>query len=179
VAAETGVSNPEPAPVARRATPRDAAALLDLRVVMESAFRDEVPDGPWRRECVALFERRLAPPGNDFAAFVVDGPDGVPVSSGVGWVEQHLPGPSNPTGRVGYVASMSTRPQYRRRGYARAVLGALMGWFDSVGIVRVTLTAAPMGQSLYRSTGFGDPHDPILTWRRPRDKPSIDRREAP
>lgn len=157
-----------PMPAARRATPADAAALVELRVAMLASFFDEVPGGEWRELCRAMFEERLASDSTDFAAFVADGPAGVPVSAGVGWVEQHLPSPRNPHGRRGHIASMSTLPEHRGQGYARAVVAALLDWMESLGVTRVELRASTMGEPLYRSLGFKETTEPTLVWTAPR-----------
>jgi GNAT superfamily N-acetyltransferase len=155
-------------PAARRATPADAAALLELRVAMLSHFFDEVPGGEWRELCRAMLEQRLAETSGDFAAFVVDGPAGVPVSSGVGWIQQHLPSPRNPHGRRGHIASMSTLPEHRGQGCGRAVVTALLDWMASEGVTRVELRASTMGEPLYRSLGFKETAEPTLVWTAPR-----------
>lgn len=156
---------PEAAP--RRATAGDVAALVQLRAQMiETIFGDPGED-EWRASCARVLEERLADTER-FAAFVVDGPNGVPVSSGVGWVEQHLPGPRNPSGRVGSIASMSTLPEHRRQGHGGAVLQALLDWFASMGVQRVHLHAAPAGERLYRSAGFVDRRMPALSWSAPQ-----------
>ncbi len=75
--------------------------------------------------------------------------------SGVGWVNLYLPGPTAPDGRCGHVGSVSTGERARRQGHARSVLQALLAWFDELGVTRVDLRAAPMGEWLYRRLGFG------------------------
>jgi GNAT superfamily N-acetyltransferase len=60
---------------------------------------------------------------------------------------------------------MSTDPTYRRRGYGRATLAALLGWLRSTGITTVDLHATPDGEPLYRSLGFTEPTDRALTLR--------------
>lgn len=152
--------------VARRATPEDATALMQLRMAMLSNFFDEVHAGDWRERCEAMLAERLAV-DEDFAAFVVDGPDGVPVSSGVGWIVQHLPSPHNPHGRRGHISTMSTLPEFRGRGYARAIVAALLDWMAAQGVTRVELRASSMGEPLYRSLGFTDVSEPTLLWLAP------------
>ena len=155
-------------PEARRATPADARALVELRVAMLSSFFDEVPGGEWREMCRAMFEERLADESGDFAAFVVDGPAGVPVSSGVGWVQQHLPSPRNQHGRRGHIASMSTLPEHRGHGCATAILSAMLAWMESLGVTRVELRASVMGEPVYRALGFEVTAEPTLVWTAPR-----------
>jgi GNAT superfamily N-acetyltransferase len=146
----------------RRAGPADIDALVALRVEMERRYNGDRADEPeWQQDCRETLRERFRR-SDDFAAFVVEQDDQV-VSGGVGWVEQHLPGPNNRSGRRGHVGSMCTLPAYRRRGYARAVLTALLEWFTSIGVQRVDLRAAADGEPLYRSVGFSEGLAPTLT----------------
>jgi GNAT superfamily N-acetyltransferase len=153
-------------PEVRRAAPGDAAELTRLRVLMFADMgRDpDLLDDDWQRRNVVHFRRRLAET-DVFAAYVVDRSGGGLAACAVGWLNEHLIGTANPGGRVGYIANMSTDPAYRRRGYGRATLVALLGWLRSTGITTVDLHATPDGAPLYRSLGFTEPADPALTLR--------------
>jgi GNAT superfamily N-acetyltransferase len=151
----------------RRAVPDDAAELTRLRAVMFVAMgRDPaLLTDDWRRRNVAHFRRRLAEP-DLFAAYVVDQPGGGGLAAcAVGWLNEHLIGTDNPIGRAGYVANICTDPAYRRRGFSRATLTALLDWLRSTGIRIVDLHATADGEPLYRSLGFTEPADPALTLR--------------
>lgn len=134
----------------RRAVPADAAELTRLRGLMFEAMGQPVPPS-WAAPTEAAFARRLRT--DTFAAYVVEDA-GRLVSCGAGWVEEHLPSPADLSGRRGHLASMSTEPAARRRGHARAVVGALLAWFDAQGVVRVDLRATPSGRPLYEAHGF-------------------------
>ena len=136
----------------RRARPDDAAELTRLRGLMVAAMGGEPTTAGWAQACEAAFTRRLAEPDR-FAAWLVE-VDGRAVSSGVGWVEEHLPAPGTLDGRRGHVASMSTEPAHQRAGHGRAVLTALMGWFASLEVPRVDLRATEAGRPLYEDMGF-------------------------
>jgi ribosomal protein S18 acetylase RimI-like enzyme len=61
---------------------------------------------------------------------------------------------------------MSTDPGYRRRGYARICLDALLAWFRDETQARViNLNATGDGIALYRSLGFTEPRYPALQLR--------------
>ena len=146
----------------RRATAEDAAALTALRAFMLGAMGRD-PDVPgWAQACEAALVRRLAE-RDRFAAWVVE-VDGTPVSSGVGWIEEHLPSPTCFDGRRGHVASMSTDPAHRRRGHARLVLEALMAWFAQAGVPRVDLRATADGRPLYEAFGFRELGGATMAW---------------
>jgi GNAT superfamily N-acetyltransferase len=151
----------------RRATPADAAALTELRAAMYDAWGDDPSGQEWRDSATAMFQRRLRDEPDDFVAFVVEDADGRCIASGVGWVTEHLPNPHNLTGRRGHIASMSTVEGERGKGHGRAVMSALLEWFDERGVVRIDLVATPMGEPLYRSVGFGDHGKATALVRRP------------
>jgi GNAT superfamily N-acetyltransferase len=116
----------------------------------------------WRENAAKLMAERLG--GDEAVVFVVDDPDGAGAlaACGAAAVIQRLPGPTTPSGRWGYVQWMSTEPRYRRRGLARAIVAAIIGWLEARGIHNVELHATPEGEPLYRSFGFSDPASPEL-----------------
>jgi GNAT superfamily N-acetyltransferase len=146
----------------RRAGIADAAHLVRLRGLLLTAMGADTSDPQWAQACEQAFVRRLAEPDR-FAAWVVD-VDGRPVSSGVAWVEEHLPSPSALDGRRAHLASMATEPQHRRQGHGQAVLEALLGWCTSVGMTRVDLRATPDGRRLYERAGFRELGGAALSW---------------
>jgi ribosomal protein S18 acetylase RimI-like enzyme len=151
---------------ARRAGRADAQELTRLRGVM---FRDMgrdplLLDETWQQRNTEYFRARLAET-DDFAAFVVDRPAAGLAAAAVGWLERRLIGTANPTGRIGYIANVSTDPDERHRGHARRTMTELVAWFRTTGISMVTLNAAPDGDRLYRSLGFIEPEDPELVLR--------------
>lgn len=147
----------------RRATADDAEALTRMRGLMHTSMGDVLTD-EWALACTAAFRRRLA--RDDFAAWVVVD-DGLVVCSGVGWLEEHLPSPYLVDARRGHIASMSTDPGHRRKGYAREVFGALMDWFGSLGVPRVDLRATEDGYPLYVSFGFEVLGGKTMSWFAP------------
>lgn len=121
-------------------------------------------DQDWQQRNIDHFRRRLEEDAV-FAAFVIEKPDGGLAASAVGWHNPHLIGTRNQTGRTGYIANMSTDPAFRRRGYGRATLAALLDWMRSTGIAAVDLHATPDAEHLYRSVGFTESADTALTLR--------------
>jgi GNAT superfamily N-acetyltransferase len=156
-------------PTVRRATGADAPALVVLREAMlASLAREPVPDNGWREACEQALREKLKTESTEYAAFVVDGPDGVPVSGVVGWLNWHPPGPAELSGRAGFIASMSTLPEARGRGYARATFTALMAWFEEIGATRVELLASDFGEPLYTQFGFKVSASKAMRWVRQR-----------
>jgi GNAT superfamily N-acetyltransferase len=142
--------------VVRRASVEDAWELTRLRRVMLKTFQQVDQDEAWEYACTDTFEQALADPDGMIQAFVVDAGDfpGKLATSAVGVIQQRLPSPENHSGLIGYIQSVSTDPDYRRRGYARAAVEAALAWLDSCGVPQTELTASPMGHGLYRELGF-------------------------
>jgi GNAT superfamily N-acetyltransferase len=146
----------------RRAGPDDADELMALRGVMMGAMHgDGTPvAGDWQAVGAALLRTRL---GVRMAAFVVDRDDAPGlVACALGQIDERLPGPGDPTGRRGYVYNVATRATHRRRGYSRACMTALLGWFDDAGVATVDLRASTDGEPLYRRLGFRPTAHPTL-----------------
>ena len=143
--------------VVRRASVEDAWELTRLRRVMLKNFQ-EIHDDLWEYACKDAFEQALADPDGMIQAFVVDAGDfpGKLAACSVGMIQQRLPSPDNHSGLIGYIQSVSTDPDYRRRGYARAAVEATLEWLDSCGVPKTELTASSMGDDLYRDLGFSD-----------------------
>jgi GNAT superfamily N-acetyltransferase len=121
---------------------------------------------PWRVAALDWFTRLLNEP-TQFAAFVVEDPEGRVVSNAAGLCDMHAPGPNNPSGLRGHVFNVSTEPHARGHGHARACLQALLGWFaedTTVGVVDLNATRG--GEVLYRTLGFRPPRHPALQLRR-------------
>ncbi|MEU7402057.1 GNAT family N-acetyltransferase [Streptomyces sp. NPDC044948] len=139
----------------RRAAADDAEEVLRLRQVMIDAMS---PDSPtdWQAASLPALRDRLAGPDGGFAAFVVDHPErpGALAALVVGTLEYRIGGPGRPGGLLGYVFSVATDPDARRRGYARACMDELLEWFRERGAGHVMLTASPEAEPLYASMGF-------------------------
>lgn len=153
----------------RRATVTDAAELARLRGHMHRAMGDE-PTLVWSQACEATLARRI--PTESFVAFLVE-VDGVAVSGGCGWLEEHLPSPYQLDARRGHIGSMSTDPAARRQGHGRAVFEALMGWFAEQGVPRIDLRATPDGQPLYAAAGFRVLGGATMAWNAPGTRPGM------
>ncbi|MGW6273292.1 GNAT family N-acetyltransferase [Streptomyces sp. NPDC055060] len=174
--------------VVRRATPDDAEELIRLRQVMiDSLFATgsaaaAESDTGWHAESLAVVRNKLADPEGDFAAFVIDRPVQPEPSQGsgqpepseqsrrlaalvVGTLDYRIGRAGNPRGVIGHVFSVATDPDQRRRGYARAGMEALLGWFRERGAGSVELNASAEAEPLYASLGFVRKPDPSMRLR--------------
>ncbi|TXS54994.1 GNAT family N-acetyltransferase [Streptomyces sp. t39] len=152
--------------IARPAVTGDAEELVRLRTVMlESVRGAPLADTGWQPLAAASLRERLGDPDGSLAAFVVPRPGGGLAACAVGTVERRLGGPDNPQGTTGYVFSVATDEDMRRRGYSRACMEGLLGWFRGRGVRRVDLRASEHGEPLYASLGFVRTPDPAMRLR--------------
>lgn len=151
----------------RRAHAADAAEVIRLRQVMIDSVFTADASTDWHAESIATVRKKLAEQDGNFAAFVVGHPDrpdrpGALAALAVGTVEYRIGRSGNPHGAVGYVFSVATDPDQRRRGHARACVEALLGWFRERGVVSVDLNASAEAEPLYASLGFVRKPDPSM-----------------
>jgi GNAT superfamily N-acetyltransferase len=154
----------------RPATLDDIPDIVRLRVLMFESMDREPHLEVWSKQAVVLLEETLT--DGTAAAFVADAHVDEDerrriVASGVGTTCTRLPGPDNPSGRYGYIASMATEPEWRGQGLARGIVAALLDWFGAQGIDRVDLHASAAGDRIYRTFGFAESRYPELRWTRP------------
>jgi GNAT superfamily N-acetyltransferase len=151
----------------REAAEADIPELVRLRSLLFTDLGEgwgEPPEGDgWRDHCAAELTRLLR--DDAMRILVIDGPGGL-VACGVGVIDQRLPGPYNPSGRVGHVFGVVTDRRHRGQGHGRAIMEGLLAWFDESGTTRVDLNASPDGMTLYRRLGFADHPDPTLSRKR-------------
>lgn len=148
----------------RRATPEDASELLRLRQVMIDSVFGADSSSEWHAASLPTVRAKLSGPEGSFAAFVIDHPErpGALAALVAGTVEYRIGRADNPHGAVGYVFSVATDPDARRRGYARACMEALLGWFREHGVAQVDLNASAEAEPLYAALGFVRKPDPSM-----------------
>lgn len=134
----------------REATVSDAPEIVRLGALMYTAVGNE-PHADWRPYAESLVATRL---GNDLIGVVVDGDDGELASCGLANISPRLPQPGVSATNIAYIQWVSTAPPYQRRGYARAVMKALIHACDARGVRVIELHATPVGRELYESLDF-------------------------
>ncbi|MFD8609691.1 GNAT family N-acetyltransferase [Streptomyces sp. NPDC059631] len=138
-------------PPVRAATAADAEAITRMRSehVLSAPFTED-----WVRRCTDELAPRLTPQG-DARAVVIDAPDGTMAACALGLIHPVLPAPNYPQGRAARVQLVATHPDHRRRGYARAVVSALLDHLADVEDVALfELHTSPEAGPLYRELGF-------------------------
>jgi ribosomal protein S18 acetylase RimI-like enzyme len=148
----------------RRAGPQDAGEVVRLAALMYEALGWDPASEDWRRAACELLNSR---PHEEFNVLVVDDPDTAGRLAAIGGasIATRLPGPRNPTGRVGYIQWISTDPSRRRRGLARLITAGLLDWLEERGASAVELHATTEGEGLYRALGFTPGEHPALRAR--------------
>lgn len=93
----------------------------------------------------------------------------------VAFVDQHVvavgslavfcrpPYPGNLAGKDAYLLNMYTLPEYRRRGYAQAILKEAMQYAQQQGFGKIWLHATADGQPVYAGAGFAPSAD-YMEW---------------
>lgn len=149
----------------REATNDDVDEVVRLAALMYASMGHDASKPEWVDAARHQFVTRV---GSDLVVFVVDDADGRRlVASAAGTVNLRLPAPNNLSGEVGYVQWVATDEHARRQGHARAVMQALLDWYDERGVRVVELHATPDGEPLYRELGFTD-DGPVALRRRSR-----------
>ena len=149
---------------ARAATADDVDEVVRLAAIMYSSMGHDVSSPAWIDAARNHFGERL---GHDLMVFVVDHPNRSGLAaSGAGTIATRLPAPNNVTAATGYIQWVATDDDARHLGYARAVMRALLDWYEERGVAAVELHATDAGEPLYRELGFSDA-GPVALRRRP------------
>jgi GNAT superfamily N-acetyltransferase len=96
---------------------------------------------------------RHAMPSGNYRAWLAEADGRVVAGGGIAIV--HWPGsPDFPDTRRGWILSVYTEPEFRRRGIARRILEAITQWCRSERFDYVALHASQDGRPLYEKLGF-------------------------
>lgn len=138
-----------------RANVADTDELVELRVAYlteDNGALDEGDEAAIRNGLPGYYETHL---GNDLHAYVIR--EGGRIASCAFLIVVEKPmSPAFMSGWTGIVLNVYTRPDCRRRGYARQVMGALLTDAGELGLSVVELQATDDGYPLYLSVGFSD-----------------------
>lgn len=143
----------------RPATKDDIPELIRLRVLLFDTLGAVTADDGWRDACAGVLADVVDAP--TMRILVVAAGRGL-VACGVATIEQWLPGPEVPDGRIGHITGVVTDPAHRGNGYGHAITLGLLDWFRDRAISRVDLHATRDAEHLYRSLGFVDQPAPSL-----------------
>ena len=141
--------------VVERAGSGDVDALVELRLNYlreDHGALDERDARAIREALPGYFRAHL---GRDLFAYVAREGEAIAACALLLVVEKPM-SPAFPNGRTGTVLNVYTRPPFRRRGYARDVVRALLAVAEEQALSTVELKATDDGYPLYRSVGFAD-----------------------
>ncbi len=145
------MTNPEP--FIRAAGMADIPVLIELRLAMFESMGDG--DSNILAEVAAASEgymnARLA--DSSFRAWLAE-VDGQVAATGGVVLREAPPAYHNLSGREGYIMGVYTRPEFRHRGLARAIMNTILITLRAEGVTRVTLRASAEGRPLYEKMGF-------------------------
>ena len=98
------------------------------------------------------FQRAI--PDSSFIGWLAFTKNNKAIASGGLVIDQHPPGPSNPSGKIGYIMDISVEPDFRKQGIAKEILKRILMYLKDKNITLVSLHASEMGKSLYEKSGF-------------------------
>ena len=75
-------------------------------------------------------------------------------------------------GKTGMVLNVYTRPEFRRRGYGRAIMGKMLADAEEMQLCSIELKATEDGYPLYKAVGFTDdvPEYHLMKWKNPEQQ---------
>ncbi len=141
--------------------PARFAIAVEFWISMRRELRisdGELPSD-WRERAVAYFRRRHA--AGELQWFIAARGDEA-VGSAAGFVRDGYPTDICTERRQGYVAGVYVQPQFRRRGLARALTSAAVGWLRSIRCGTIRLHAAERARPIYVSLGFQPSNEMVL-----------------
>ena len=140
----------------RQATPADAELLTAMRLEMRRERETAplaIPEAVFAASVREFFARTLA--DGSFVSFLAFCDGEAAACSGLS-IQELPPSYSEPRGRRGYVTNMYTRPRWRGRGLASALLAEIVRVCRDLGCDSVDLNASPAGRAVYLKAGFAD-----------------------
>src|SRR5262245_13318246 len=135
------------------------ARLADLDVLV--AHRRGMFEAMGQRDAKLLaqhdrdFRRWLRPrlKRGEYVGFIAEAGNR-PVAGGSVWLQEHQPRPGFPGGKLPYLLSVFTEPEFRGRGLASKITKAAMAWSREQGYRTMTLHASRMGRRVYQKLGW-------------------------
>ena len=125
--------------------------LIEESVRDEGRQREEFDTLDVSAEMTSFFMRKM---GDGSMIEWIAEEDGEIVATSAILFYEFPPSLDFPNGNKGYIANMYTKPQYRGRGIASALIGRLTEEARKRGITRLWLSASNQGKPVYANCGF-------------------------
>lgn len=138
----------------RRASAADLETLVAHRRAMfhDMGYSDDAAlDSMASKFRVWLLDRMNS---GDYLAWLALAPDGSVAAGAALWLMDWIPHMIGQGARRGNILNVYTHESFRRRGLARELMEAVLGWCRGNGIDTIILHASPQGKALYESMGF-------------------------
>lgn len=137
-----------------KAQSHDIPSLVELRIeFLEEYWSKQSPDLrlPLEESLRTYFSEKLE--NNSYLCFIAKNENQVAGIGGL--VVRQQPGSfKNPSGRFGYLMNMYTRPEFRRKGICKHLLGLLLEDARAQNVTAFELHATPEGEIVYKQEGF-------------------------
>lgn len=146
-----------------KATAQDIPLLVDYRIAFTHdvvGTIDAALEHKLRTQLTRYFEEELNRTYVSWLAMV----NGRVAATGGMTIRKMLATIANPSGMWGYIVSIYTVPEFRRRGLCREIMLKLMETGEEMGVRAFDLHATPDGAKVYPSIGFHEFPQP--TFRR-------------
>lgn len=141
--------------MAERAEANDIWQLMDMRIAYlkeDLGAMDEETEKQLRAELPAYFERNLN--RNIFCYLIRDMEETAACAFLL--VTEKPMSPAFMTGKCGTVMNVYTKPAYRRKGYGKKIMTALLRDAEKMNLSYVELKSTEAGYPLYKAVGFED-----------------------
>ena len=138
----------------RRASTSDLDVLVEHRRAMfrDMGYSDEAALASMAGKFGAWLLEHMN--SGDYLAWLVSVPEGS-IAAGTGlWLMDWPPHMIGQGARRGNILNVYTHANFRRRGLARELMTAAIGWCRENGVDTIILHASPSGRSIYEALGF-------------------------
>ncbi len=134
----------------KRLTENELEDFIDMRITQlrEEGAKEEIDLVPALKD---YYNRHMA--DGTFVSWLAFDKDMIIGTSGMSFVEKP-PYFGCPSGKIGLLSSMFTKPDYRRKGIAKELLSRVVNDAKEYGCGAVQITASDMGVKLYTDFGF-------------------------
>lgn len=139
-----------------KATAQDTGMLTELRIAYLQENLGEIEDADLKLIESLLpgyYEKHL---NKDLMVYVARNEKDIVSCAFLLIVEKPMSPSSFITGKTGTVLNVYTKPEYRKKGYAKKLMNMMLEDAKAENVSIIELKATEDGYSLYRSVGFED-----------------------
>ena len=138
-----------------KATIKDTGALTDLRIAYLNEDLGVISDENLELMQATLPSYYTKHLNKDLMVYVARDGEDIVACAFLLIVEKPM-SPSFITGKTGTVLNVYTKPEYRKKGYAKKLMVMMLEDAKEEGVSIIELKATEDGYSLYKSVGFED-----------------------